>query len=169
MDRLDIAQIFVCHDCAQGVEQHLRIVLCVYRNAFPVLVVIDIQVVTVDEQAVCRAEAFRHKLGEINLLFDGDEGLTGQAVCDILDVVEVIVRAPVHLRLEMCVAGDLGVPRVVCTGAHGLEKIFTELEFRKRVGQAALFRVFTDSIGHVLCEGYGPRAVQPPMCGGRRE
>ena len=133
------------------------------------LVVIDIQVVTVDEQAVCRAEAFRHKLGEINLLFDGDEGLTGQAVCDILDVVEVIVRAPVHLRLEMCVAGDLVVPRVVCTGAHGLEKIFTELEFRKRVGQAALFRVFTDSIGHVLCEGYGPRAVQPPMCGGRRE
>lgn len=70
----DVVEVVELPEGAQGVQHHLGIFLRVHQDALPILEIDDVQELVRHDQAVAGAEPVRHITGEVQPLFDEDEG-----------------------------------------------------------------------------------------------
>ena len=82
----------------KGIQRQLIIALCFYRNALAILKVNDMQVLSIDNDAVPCNESLTRPWALIHSLLNGYKGCCRKAESDVRHIINILIRKPFHLR-----------------------------------------------------------------------
>lgn len=147
---------------AQGVQHHLGIFLRFHQDALPVLEIDDVQELVRHNQAVAGAEPVRHITGEVQPLFDEDEGI-GAEHLSFLQLLQHELHIPIGVDVHF-----IAVIRADWFPGTDLQRLF-ELVLGESMGGGSFGRSLRLPVGELQLQPRRGVAVEPSMGAAGRE